>query len=153
MVKLTDIYWVAGILEGEAHFGVTNAGTHPIIQLMMTDRDVVARVRDLLNKEAVVKWLEDRRKTNYKDLYRISIHGHHARGWLMTIYPLMSKRRQQKIRELITDWKTSPSREIDTSDEAKQRAMIRRLARKECCSFSIAKHRLMLAGMSRRKEM
>lgn len=135
MIRLVDIYWVAGILEGEAHFGVTNAGTHPMIQLIMTDYDIVARIRDLIDKTAVIRRFEDRRKPSYKDVYRVGFHGHQARGWLMTIYPLLSQRRRQIVRDLITNWKTSPSREINNSHQAKKRASIKRIMRKTGASF------------------
>ena len=48
-------------------------------------------------------------------MYRVQINGTAAIGWMFTIYPLMSKRRQEKIREIISKWKNSNCHHINES--------------------------------------
>mgnify|MGYP001609130432 CR=1 FL=1 len=45
-MKMGDIYWLAGILEGEGCFGIHNGGI--FIKLLMTDQDTVTKVAILL---------------------------------------------------------------------------------------------------------
>lgn len=45
-MELKDLYWLAGLLEGEGCF--TYSGSTPMVQLQMTDKDVVERASLLL---------------------------------------------------------------------------------------------------------
>jgi len=104
--SVKEIAWVAGILEGEGHFGFTNVGKRsPMITLQMTDLDVVERVRSLVDKSQSIKIGKDKRKETYKDIYRITLNGSRAIEWMMTIYPLMSVRRKSRIRECVETWR------------------------------------------------
>lgn len=96
---------MAGILEGEGSFGLSNNKTSPCIWFGMTDLDVVRRVRNLINPAKSVSIATDSRRMGYKQNYRLTVNGHHAVGWMMTIYPLMGERRKAKIREVLAVWK------------------------------------------------
>jgi hypothetical protein len=77
------------------------------IQLVMTDRDIVARVADMFGTSIKdMPW----RDLSTKEIWRTSAHGDRAAGWMMTIFKFMSARRQAKIIECLNAWKQSPGR-------------------------------------------
>lgn len=111
-ISVKEIAWVAGLLEGEGSFGFafsrkTTSAKNPIIALAMTDIDVVEQARKVLDRENPIP-LKISAKTvdRNKPLYRFTISGSKAVGWMMTIYPLMGARRRAKIHEIIALWKT-----------------------------------------------
>lgn len=99
-----DIAWLAGLLEGEGCFS-TNRGRQIIIQLCMTDKDVMERAASILKQPVYVN---SRKLPSGKALYRLAVHGPHAIGWMMSLYLLMSTRRREKIRECIQLWQALP---------------------------------------------
>jgi hypothetical protein len=40
--------WVAGLLEGEGYFGLRRNGSSAVIQISMTDGDVIARAKEVI---------------------------------------------------------------------------------------------------------
>lgn len=112
MTNLKDLYWLAGILEGEGSF--TNESNSPRIQLKMTDRDVVHAARMMINPNAELSVA--RFDNEYKTAYILIIQGNLAIQWMMTLYPLMYSRRKERIRSIIAKWKTNERRDkgVDT---------------------------------------
>jgi hypothetical protein len=104
-ISVKEIAWLAGLLEGEASFGLTNNKRSPAIWIGMTDVDIIERVRNLIDSSKSVNVKEDNRKEGYKTVYRLTLNGSRAISWMMTIYPLMSVRRKAKIREVLSTWK------------------------------------------------
>jgi len=112
MIKTSDIHWLAGLLEGEGCFGVVRnrpkdkpgVRTYPRITLGMCDNDVVLRAQKLMGGT-----LSQRpAKENRKPVLTLSIQRQAlAAGWMMTLYPLMGARRQEKIRTLLEQWRQS----------------------------------------------
>lgn len=105
MIKTLDIAWLAGILEGEASFGYH--GTTPVIQLQMTDPDVVKRVAALLGVDVRAPW-KPKGKDHYKLVYGCVAHGRKAIGWMMTLYSFMGVRRKEAIEAALNKWKAQP---------------------------------------------
>lgn len=107
MITIKEIAWLAGILEGEGHFETLNRGSsYPRINLAMTDLDVVIRVAEITGADTV------RLKPNaagVKLQYQTRIYGAKAIQWCMTLYPLMSERRKQRIREILAAWRAATS--------------------------------------------
>jgi|SRR6187399_2427016 len=101
-----DIHWVAGILEGEATFGNLK-NIYPRIILNMCDLDIVQRVRNIMDSSAKIYPRDN--GTNHRVSYTLRISKQSAIGWMMTIYPLMGNRRQERIRELLQIWKNHTS--------------------------------------------
>ena len=102
-VSTKDIAWVAGILEGEGCFTLRSGRGTPLIQLMMTDMDIVIRVAQLLEANRVTECKTPTKSG--KPIYRVNIFGRNAVAWCMTLYVLMGERRQSRIRELLMSWK------------------------------------------------
>lgn len=123
MINLKDLYWLAGILEGEGCFFARKGskikdtkrkkskinGTHHTIfgiNLYMNDEDVIRRASNIMRPH------DNRYHDKAPDYrtnsmgYGFNVSGKHAIAWMMTLYPLMGNRRKQKIREIITFWKT-----------------------------------------------
>lgn len=113
-VNSADIYWIAGLIEGEGCFTRRKGSSprsSPIIQIIMTDKDVVIRAAQILGAAKVIKSREGPKRDNRpstKDIYRVVLYGRRAVSWCMTLYPIMGERRQARIRELLDEWKKSP---------------------------------------------
>jgi hypothetical protein len=95
--------WLAGIIEGEGTIGVAK-GKYPVVAVVMSDGDVVRRCQEYAGHGSV-RGPYDRPNGNLP-LWGWKITGRHAAGLMMTIYPLMGIRRQAKIQECLTTWKT-----------------------------------------------
>lgn len=94
MVKRDDITWLAGLLEGEGWFGISQ-GRHPLIGIFMTDEDVINKVADIWDKSI----------NKHKNGWRTQINGPYAIGWMMTLYIFLGERRKDRITEVIRFWK------------------------------------------------
>jgi hypothetical protein len=100
-----DIYWLAGILEGEACFHSTGRSLCcPAITINMVDEDTIAKVGKIFNRQPYTS--NRNMKYGWKLLHCISVSSDEAAGWMFTIYSLMSKRRKEQIREVLSKWKT-----------------------------------------------
>lgn len=95
-MKEQDLYWLAGLLEGEGYFTYSKSAT---ISLQMTDRDIVERVSNLFGGKSIIE-TKARAKQN-KDSYHCRIHGQAAVDLMEQLLPLMGNRRQDKIREVL----------------------------------------------------
>lgn len=105
MVTNKDLFWLAGLLEGEGCFTWTGAGEGtPRIILGMTDLDVVLRAKQIMSPNSKLTTSKPK-SSNSKESYSFSISGKNAASWMMTIFSLMGSRRQDRIFELITSWK------------------------------------------------
>jgi len=147
MVDLLKIGFIAGILEGEGHFRLGGDGNrYPCILLEMTDRDVIEKVRDIINSLSSIR--VDYKNLSSKPTYRIGFYGTNAVGWMLTIYSLLSSRRRQRIREILVVWKNHEpkwKRQERLSPQAKRKNWYRNLALKHAVPVGVIKQRL-LAG-------
>lgn len=105
-IKLKDIYWIAGILEGEGSF--SNESNSPRIRLKMTDRDIVNRARLILNSDVEIKTIPETYPN--KETYYITITGNIAVQWMYTLYPILGIRRRLRIKGIVESWKNSTQR-------------------------------------------
>lgn len=102
-MRVKDIAWLAGYLDGEGCFCNTWGRTwhYPKITVETTDQDSIARVAKLFgNAVCGPKSHGPHRKTWYT-----ATTGKPAIAWMLTLYPLMSLRRKAKITELVTQWR------------------------------------------------
>ena len=110
MLESTDLHWLAGLLEGEGCFYIRKRGEarHPnptiAIQLSSTDQDVVTKAANIMKGN--VRGPYDRGPKR-KLVYTLAVNGGKAAGWMMTLYTLMCRRRQGKIRECLAVWRTT----------------------------------------------
>ncbi len=100
------IAWLAGLLEGEGCFYSSKSNRNsPMIKLSMTDEDVVNLASDLLD----VPYRKLKKIPNRKQVFACVVSGRKARGWMMTLYSFMGKRRRGKIKDFLTYWFNSPT--------------------------------------------
>lgn len=103
-----DLYWLAGLLEGEGCFREGHKGVgFPRLKVNMTDRDVVARAAELLGTK--LHGPHARVCPSGKPAqsqYIAEVTGDAAAGWMMTLYSLLGLRRRAKIREVLSSWKS-----------------------------------------------
>jgi hypothetical protein len=86
---------MAGLFEGEGH--CRGNGTEQAV-ISMSDREPIQKLQDFLGGSVLVKEYPDH---GWKTQYRWGICGARARGFLMTIYRLVSPRRQEQIRKAL----------------------------------------------------
>jgi hypothetical protein len=104
-----DLAWLAGLLEGEAWFGRTKRSNGrsgdnynyriPIVQVVMTDEDVIRRVGNLTNCGV---YGPHNQPGGRHMTFMVSVHGHKALKLMGMLRPLMGERRAAKIGELLT---------------------------------------------------
>jgi hypothetical protein len=96
MIDIKDIYWAAGFVEGEGCFlrkhWTTSAG--------QKQREPLERLQCLFGGALV--------STKYWNGYLWAVYGKRSIGVMMTLYPLMSPWRKEKIRAAIQEWKNGP---------------------------------------------
>ena len=110
MLETKNLYWLAGILEGEGTFSVKQSLSGkftPRITIEMSDLDVIDKVKLLMSPATLVR-TRKRGESTYKIMYSFSVYGITAIEWMMTLYALMSIRRKAKISEIIGIWKMMP---------------------------------------------
>lgn len=108
ILSVNDIYWLAGLFDGEASFYWSPSSRSCQIQLAMTDEDIIQKVCKLLNHPKY--YLKKKQKEHHKQCYSIHMCGKEAIGLMMTLYTLMSKRRQATFEYIISEWKKVPNR-------------------------------------------
>lgn len=86
---LEEIYWIAGIFEGEG--SLTDRGT---ICIWQKDREILDRVRVLVGGRVGLS-------RRVPSMYYWHASGPRARGVIRTVYPLLSTRRKAQARRLL----------------------------------------------------
>jgi hypothetical protein len=109
-----QIFWLAGILDGEGWFGY-NKSSQLFVGIESTDKDIVANIAKIFSykirtrhrKDSRIKW----NKSNFKPTYTVVIAGEKAAGLMMSLLGIknLSQRRRQKIISLLIQWKQRPN--------------------------------------------
>lgn len=98
--------WLAGLLEGEGSFVQRGPRKELVIQMQMTDRDVVAKAHFLAGMGkfyAYPRAADDKR--GWKDVYLWNVaNQRHAYALMVAILPFMGARRTERIRGIILEW-------------------------------------------------
>jgi len=108
-----DLAWLAGILEGEGYFGTPGKKSQSVIKLAMSDEDVIRRAAALMGTK-VYSYLPvgERRKV----MWNTTAYSSKAASWMMTLWPFIGHRRQKRILEALTVWRSQrlhqPSQQI-----------------------------------------
>lgn len=92
VLTIKEIAWLAGWLEGEGCFRLSR--NCPIIAVHVTDKDVAYYAAKLLMAPNVHSYKRDK----HKRIYGFALCSTEAASWMMTLYPLMGKRRKAKIK-------------------------------------------------------
>lgn len=105
-----EVYWLAGLLEGEGSFGLHmdnrfGRSYNPVMDLGMTDRDVIERAQALVGGNIYTMASRGRRP-----LFRLRLTGAKAIAVMFTVFALMGERRRERIRYVVQRWKEKPNR-------------------------------------------
>ena len=101
MISRADIAWLAGLLEGEGHFGYMAYTCR--VDVWMSDRDVIERAAGLLGKAISQRGTKlPRQKTA---LYGFTVCGQQAVAVMFMVYGELGRRRREQIRQAITKWR------------------------------------------------
>ena len=95
------IPWLAGILEGEGSFYLRtykSGTTQPRIQMASTDMDLATEVARTIGSPVYGPYKGG--KGSIQLVYQVAVQGDKAIDVMKLIYPLMSKRRKEKIDEV-----------------------------------------------------
>lgn len=105
-MKVKDIAWLAGLIEGEGCINLNTKGkwTYLRLTLAMTDKDIIARAAKLLRRDGNFNVEKRRGRSDSKPVYTVSISGKEAIAWLFTLYTFFGNRRRQKVREAVLAW-------------------------------------------------
>ena len=111
-VESTDLYWLAGLLEGEGSFltGPPSAPRYPVLALQMTDRDVVARVAAMFGRK-LGRWQS--RRAREQPVFLVRITGAKAVAWMNALRPLMGERRRAQIDRAVASHAPRPTARLD----------------------------------------
>jgi hypothetical protein len=101
MIPTNDLHWLAGLLEGEAYFGTKAANCQVAVD--MTDPEPISKVANLLGVSILGPYAS--KHPNHAPRYRCVASGSKGVGWMMTLYGLLSRRRQLQIETALTKWK------------------------------------------------
>lgn len=106
----SNLYWIAGLLEGEGCFYYNpkrrSKGSYMWIKLAMTDKDVIERAASIMNCN--IQGPYTRVGTTHKPVYVATLYGRYAVAWMMTLYTLMGERRKETIKEILLHFKSTP---------------------------------------------
>lgn len=105
MISIIEIAWTAGFFEGEAWFGIYNKKCTPVISVSQVQKEPLERLLILYGGSLRPIGGKGKRQ-NY---WRWEVYGPRAAGIMMTIYSLMSPKRQLTISDIIKSWSTSPN--------------------------------------------
>ena len=96
-MKKSDLYWLAGLLEGEGSFIKLDS---PGVRISMTDQDGVVRASKLMGNSKIY-----RRCANplWQATWTTYVYGDRAIEIMKLIFPIMGERRSARIREIL-DW-------------------------------------------------
>lgn len=93
-----DIYWLAGLLEGEGYFGLRRQGRDLVLQVGGVDRDVIERAQRIAGHGFV----KERHLPSGKIYYGLTITKQsEVERVMLAVLPLMGSRRGARIRECV----------------------------------------------------
>jgi len=95
-MKQKDLYWMAGIIEGEGTMHTEKKAV--ILAVQMSDKDIVTRIADLWKNKTIYTYTQGNSEgKNYKTMYSVRRAGYPALMIMQTIYPIMGNRRKEQI--------------------------------------------------------
>jgi hypothetical protein len=108
-MRPSDIYWLAGFLEGEGWF-FCKPGSTCTVGVCSTDEDMIVRAASILGCKPNGPYSNGASKSGvpHKPKWQAYKCSAGAAGWMMTLYPQMSSRRRKAIRDALAVWRQQP---------------------------------------------
>ena len=111
MIKINELYWLAGLIEGEGCFSIsTIKGTPRLVFIMnSTEKKVLEHAQKIVNIGVIHGPYIRKNGLSKKPqwVWRTSKDSDVV-GLMMTLYPLLWDNRQERIEDLLEIWKTLP---------------------------------------------
>lgn len=109
-----DLHWLAGLLEGEGSFfpGPPSAPRRPVLQVSMTDEDIVARAGAMFGRK-ISRWQSPNRQ--WQPTYFLRVTGAKAVAWMTALRPLVGSRRRMQIDRALASYEPKPSAILDAA--------------------------------------
>lgn len=101
MIRVRDIAWAAGFIDGEGWFGANNKCLY--IAVSQVQKEPLEWLQRLFGGRL---YFEPTNNPRHQDIWTWKLCGKSAGGVMMTLYTLLSPKRQQKILSLVTEWRT-----------------------------------------------
>src|ERR1700733_8067762 len=113
MMTPEETAWCAGVLESEGCFHLQE-GRYPRVRVMMTDRDVLERLRLLVSGKPLR--VIPKRQAHHKQAWQLDIcTSQKAANLMQLVRPWMGKRRTARIDECLAAWsKHAASKAVST---------------------------------------
>lgn len=105
MINVNDIYWSAGFLDGEGCF---HRPGRMLISAAQKDIEPLKKLQSIWGGS--INLYQQKGRAN--PIHQWHISGGTAAGIMMTLYSLLSTRRQQVIEAVISNWKTRRGRRM-----------------------------------------
>jgi len=107
MLAMTDLQWAAGFLEGEGCFNLLSKDQPNITASQMTVQPL-EKLRNIFGATTFrqSKLISRGSKTG---IYVWQLSCRRGAAVMMTLYPLMSPRRQEQIRKVLAAWRSHPA--------------------------------------------
>src|SRR3990167_11149877 len=97
MIDTKELYWAAGFLDGEGCF--TNGKLpYPVIRAGQNERQLLDKLQSVFHLGSVKKY-------GKRMWHEWIVSSSNSIGIMMTLYPLLSTRRQNQIKQTILKWK------------------------------------------------
>ena len=103
-LPMLELGWIAGFLEGEGDFTLSRKYS-PRVRAPQVQRAPLERLQQLIG--GAIK-LTSKRPDGWKPVYRWAIDTSRSVQLMMTIYPLMSPKRQEQIAKALVGWRANP---------------------------------------------
>lgn len=109
-----ELGWLAGLLEGEGHFGYDRT---QLCHVRMTDIDTIIKLKTLIERvfalaKPITLLTQNPGRRREQDTYGIQTYGATARGIMRLVVPLMGQRRRQQIWRSLNEFRP---RKLDVS--------------------------------------
>ncbi len=104
-LRLEDLHWIAGFLEGEGSF--CRCGGTITVVASQVEKDPIDKLHNLLGGSVLYIKRDHPKQSNY---YRWGTYGETAELIMKAVFPLMSTKRKNKISETLAWYASRPGR-------------------------------------------
>lgn len=101
MISMKDLYWAAGFMEGEGAFGYYKGSLE--LQVAQVHKPPVEKLKELFGGQLRQQIKRD--KPHWQPSWHWQPAGKRAAGIMMTVYSLMSPKRQGQIKKALLGWR------------------------------------------------
>ena len=112
-LRIEDLYWVAGFLEGEGSF--CRCGGTIQVSASQVEKDPIDRLSKLFNGNVLYAERDHSINPTWSNYYRWCVYGENAELIMKAIFPIMSPKRKNKISELLSWYASLPGKNFAKS--------------------------------------